>query len=86
MSDTNVTEDHSSDNSTESSNNNVQQNTDDNKIYNSEQEENGSSRGHVSVEEHLENVDVTEEKINQMTKEHSSEYSFENVGNTSVYD
>lgn len=78
VSDTNVTEDHSSDNSTESSNTNVQKNTEDNKIYNSEQEENGSSRGHVLVEEHLENVDVTEEKINQMTKEHSSEYSFEN--------
>ena len=50
---------------------------DDNKIYSSE--ENGSSRGHLSVEEHLENVDITEDKINQMTKSHENEFKFENV-------
>ena len=45
---------------------------DDNKIYSSN--ENGSSRGHT-----LENVDITEEKINQMTKSHENDFSFENV-------
>jgi hypothetical protein len=49
---------------------------DDNKIYSSD--ENGSSRGHLSVEEHLENVDITEDKINQMTKSHENEFKFEN--------
>jgi len=50
---------------------------DDNKIYSSD--ENGSSRGHLAVEEQLlENVDITEDKINQMTKPHENEYSFEN--------
>lgn len=52
------------------------QKDDDNKIYSSN--ENGSSRGHLSLEEHLENVDITEEKINQMTKTHENEFSFEN--------
>jgi len=53
---------------------------DDNKIYSSE--EKGSSRGHVSVEEHLENVDISEEvleaKINNLTKSHENEFKFEN--------
>ena len=57
------------------------QTDDDNKIYSSE--EKGSSRGHVSVEEHLENVDISEEvleaKINNLTKSHENEFKFENV-------
>ena len=46
---------------------------DENKIYSSD--ENGSSRGQLS----LENVDITDDKINQMTKTHESEFKFENV-------
>merc|ERR1711936_176316 len=61
---------------------------DDNKIYSSEESDKTLSRGHLSMEEQLHNVDITEEqlqnvditedKINQMTKNHNDDYTFEN--------
>ena len=79
-----VTEDHTSDpNLEEHKVIEDHQKDDDNKIYSSN--ENGSSRGHLSLEEHLENVDITEEKINQMTKTHENEFSFENVSFLNVF-
>jgi len=68
-----VAEDHTIDPNLDDDKVIVDHHTDDeNKIYSSD--ENGSSRGQLS----LENVDITDDKINQMTKTHESEFKFEN--------